>query len=1215
MNIDKQMDLVRKQQPIDNAPVEECLKVFARSVYSFRKFISPMNQPAELEKNLKKIMLLCRLENNDVAYAMIVAARATAQLDSAVMPGEWDDLSKACGLDVLSTASTAFGEPAKRYVMVNPDTAPDNSFELNYRDQKIYVVGGAQEGSESTDKLEEALTIVDRLNTRKGGGGQRYIEIDYAAATEDDDIEIFDTVHDPWRPTSVYHKRLKIHPTAIIEPSTLAATPYPKPNYKPLLPAEAIDRGFISDAQFEVVVYALQAITEYLPGSPNGRNGINMKGGYIIGDGTGVGKTNEFCAVIMDQWLRGKKRHVIVVERTKHVQHIKEAWAMIGGNPKDIMFQGDRSPGESLPTRDGIMITTYALIRRQDRYDALLAWANEYGPCEGVLVFDEAQNMRNAIEDIHEEGAGKRNQSDQGMRGVEMQEDMPRAGVIYASATMATDVYNLGYATRLGLWGENAPFYSSQDFIGQMHLLDEAALEQICIDLKSAGRYSSRTLSFDGVEYEELTHNLTPRQKERFNQTVQGWREYSKIVAAARTCCTGIQTTAGQEFRQHIKAQRNTIETLLTNFKTETMIRDIHEELAQGHAPVIQISMTGEARTKRVVGDRHELEINEYQENTMEAYILSSFPIYKMVDVEGKKHIVTDKDDNPIVIPQAVALRDQALALSKSIVITMNALDQLYLEFGPAAIAEMTGRSIRMIPRYNKGAHNGWIAQERSPGDAISDVEAFQNGKKDVLIFSVGAGGTGLSYHAQKGGRNQKRRVHYLLEIGRRPDTAVQGLGRTHRAGQVMPPYVKSITSDIPADMIYNSKTLAKISRMGALSRGHQHANANAIFEQAIPLHSVYARQAWDKLIDDIKFDRCPGITYDQLKEDMALERIEDFDSAIMRLAVLTDKEQHGIMNELRHRTEEEIAIAVRSGTYNQGMETIRANSIEIVDESKIENGNGSHTTYYRLRRHQEIERTPFSRAAVIYAGAKRRSSVRAIFMRHKVNSRIVLAVTQENGYMVDVTSPSGNQSRSIDAMRREPWAMVMEMADAERYWNLESENMDVKEYSELHMLSGSLLYNWDKLPEFGVGLHRCKTDDNKVIVGRIIQKSMIKNTLQALGMRSGYSLTQIAQMLSKVKQGAVIDLEGGWSIDMPKGSVNYRLNVPDADQTGSIRNMLSNMGVLSVNTPLGYEFEINQNNAVDVLQQLAIGADLSLSGTTNNANTSNVALAAMLSF
>lgn len=1214
MDIQKQIELIKSQKPVEKLERADLIKVFERSVFLFRKYIGPLNEATSLEKNIKRMMILCRLENDAEALSYVLAARAAAQLEGSARPGEHDDLIRSVGLDISENSAVALGDIAPKYVMVNPEGAHDNNFDLTFMGQKIIVAGGAIVGEFEAESFTEACAQIDRLNTRSGG--KKYAEVNYREATSNDDLEIFDTVHDPWRATTIYNEKLKKHPTQIIEPSTLAATPYPRATYKPMLPVEAIERGAISDAQFECITYCLQAITQMLPGSPLGPRGPQMKGGFIIGDGTGVGKTNEFCGAIMDQWIRGKKRHIIVVERSKHVEHVKGAWSMIGGDPKNVLFQGDRGAGESLPSRDGIMVTTYALIRDDRRYNSLVEWANETNVMDGVLVFDEAHNMRNAVEDNFDEGSGKKNQSQQGMAGVELQAALPRAGVIYASATMATDVYNLGYAQRLGLWGENAPFQSETSFISELHSLDEAALEQICIDLKSAGRYCSRTLSFDGVEYDELEHRLTPKQKERFDQTVKSWRTYSKMVAAATQACTKKAVSSNRGFNDAIKVQRNQIETLLTNFSVETLIEDIHSEIAKGNSPVIQISMTGEARTKRIIGEKTDLTIEEYRENALENYIQNSFPVNAMKMTPKGLEEILDANGRPIPVPEAIAIRDEALRLSREVAIDMNALDRIYLEFGIDNVAEMTGRSVRMIPVMNRGEHVGWKAEERKAQSAIEDVKAFQDGRKRILIFSLGAGGTGLSYHASNECRNKDRRVHYILEIGRRAESAVQGIGRTHRSGQIQPPIVKIVKCDIPAHTIYTSKTLAKIQKMGALSRGHQHATTNAIFEQRIPLHTVYAERGWASLLGAVQRGEIEGVKEEQLYADLGLESkdMKNLQIVLGRLAVLTDGEQRYLVDELRNRTEEAISNAVRNGSYNQGLETIQSESIEILDRNEIENANGSRTSYYRLVKHDKIDRTPFSQAMMLLVASKRRKNIKGVFMRHKVNGKIALGISRDNGTIVDITTPAGSFTRRAEAIRNEPWRLVSDPEEAKRNWELEYENMDLEETSELHMLSGSLLYNWNKLPKTGIGLTRCKVKSGEIVVGRMISKYEIKSTLQSLGMRSNYAPAQIASMLGKVKNGAVLEMDNGWSIDLPQGDTDFRLNVPDGEQTGPIRKMLKDLGVNEVISPLGSEFTIESQLALEVIQKLAIGSDLSVTGVVrSNGSPNTAAMAAMI--
>lgn len=1215
MTIQAQLDRIRAQQTIEDVGDVQARLVFHAAVNAFRRWLSPVRSPAAAWiGNIETMLIKCRLDGDARSLADLIAVRAAAQMDSTVQPGEYDELVAAAGLDIVSSSKTSIGQGGR--ITVGEDVSPTGAYRIVLKGVPIVIRNAAIDGELVTDEMAEAVRAVDALSQRNTGGA-RYVEVNYGVAPKSS-VEIFDTVHDPWRASTVYSTELKAHPTQIIEPSTLAATPFPPATYKPLLPAEAIKRGFISDAQFETIVYALQAVTSYLPGSPTGRYGRRPKGGFIIGDGTGVGKTNEIMGVIMDQWMRGVKRHIIVVERGKHVPHIQDAWSMIGGNPRDIFYQGANSASESLPDRDGVLVTTYALIRNDKRYEALLDWANSRQEMNGILAFDEAHNMRNAVEDMHEEGSGKKNQSQQGMRGVELQDALPEAGVIYASATMATDVYNLGYAPRLGLWGQDAPFSSASVFIGEMHVLDEAALEQICIDLKAAGRYCSRTLSFDGVEYTEIVHRLTPAQRRMFDGCIRNWKTLSDMMRNAVVKAGG----NGMYFAGRMTQMRRAlVEQTLAGFNVDTLIADVHQEIANGNAPVIQIAYTGEARLARLAAGRDYIPVEDYKDDEVIRWIEENFPETKLVyDKAQHKNVAkVDVNGNPLPDVEALKAKQKALEIADELAFRNSILDRIILEFGVDNVAEVTGRGQRSVPDMRGGVHRGWRIEDRSSQAAMDDVQSFHDGKKPILVFSLAAGGTGLGYHASEKSQNKRRRVHYILELGRRAESAVQGLGRTHRSDQVIAPIVKLVTSDVPAHAIYAARTLHKISKMGALSRGHQHATTNAIFEQRIPITGRYAQEGWVKTLIDIEEGRLGDMTIANLATDMGLKESGDqslrsLEVSINRLAMMTDGDQRALVGRLTENTEEAIATAIRQGTYNQGMETIRANSIEIIDENRINNVNGSTTTYYRLRKRDEIERVPFRRVAAIAAAARAKKSARAVFMRHRVNGRILLGVLQDGpSGIVDLYSPSGSTTRHQDSLRQEPWRIVENVEDAKRLWELESETLDMRSEADLHILSGSLLYNWDKMPKTGIGLNRCRTDDGQVIIGRVVNQRDLRKTLAMMGMQSNYKPAQIAGMLARVEKGARILIDNGWEI-VASGS-DYRLVVPDHEQTGTLRNELAQIGVVPNDGPLGFELDIPRANASRIIQSIAVGCDISLSGTTTTKTATAAPAAADVEF
>jgi len=64
---------------------------------------------------------------------------------------------------------------------------------------------------------------------------------------------------------------------------------------------------------------------------------------------------------------------------------------------------------------------------------------------------------------------------------VELQEALPRARILYASATGVTDIKNMAYFTRLGLWGRGSGFDSFKTFEKSMSTRGIGAFELLAM--------------------------------------------------------------------------------------------------------------------------------------------------------------------------------------------------------------------------------------------------------------------------------------------------------------------------------------------------------------------------------------------------------------------------------------------------------------------------------------------------------------------------------------------------------------------------------------------------------------------------------------------------------------------------------------------------------------------------------------------------------------
>ena len=72
--------------------------------------------------------------------------------------------------------------------------------------------------------------------------------------------------------------------------------------------------------------------------------------------------------------------------------------------------------------------------------------------------------------------------------------------MVYCSATGVSDVRNLAYMERLGLWGEGMAYKTFQAFLDTITQRGLGAAEMLAMEMKSAGVYVSRGLSFRQAE-------------------------------------------------------------------------------------------------------------------------------------------------------------------------------------------------------------------------------------------------------------------------------------------------------------------------------------------------------------------------------------------------------------------------------------------------------------------------------------------------------------------------------------------------------------------------------------------------------------------------------------------------------------------------------------------------------------------------------------------
>ena len=199
-------------------------------------------------------------------------------------------------------------------------------------------------------------------------------------------------------------------------------------------------------------------------------------------------------------------------------------------------------------------------------------------------------------------------------------------------------------------------------------------------------------------------------------------------------------------------------------------------------------------------------------------------------------------DGQPVQSREAVEIRDRLIEKLASLPPVQTALDQILHHFGTDQVAEVTGRNRRIVKKVADG--HARLAVENRPGSAnLAETQSFMDDKKRILVFSD-AGGTGRSYHADLSARNQRKRVHYMLEPGWKADTAIQGLGRSNRTNQAQPPLFRPVATNVKGEKRFLSTIARRLDSLGAITRGQRQTGGQGLFRPEDNLESAYARAA-----------------------------------------------------------------------------------------------------------------------------------------------------------------------------------------------------------------------------------------------------------------------------------------------------------------------------------------------------------------------------------
>lgn len=976
----------------------------------------------------------------------------------------------------------------------------------------------------------------------------------------------------------------KPHPSPLVESGPMASIAPPAPTYRPMLPPGVRGEGRISDAQLETVIYAGEAHAAMLPAwwtqtdaahllclsREEAPGAVQLRRGFFLGDGTGCGKGREIAAVIADNMAQGRVKALWLSKNDALLDDARRDWRAIGGGAHDIVPLSSWKLGQRVQFERGVVFTTYATLRQPargqklSRLDQIVAWLGE--DYDGVIAFDEAHAMANAA------GGGKGSRgakkgSLQGMAGLALQNRLPNARVLYVSATGATTAENLAYAARLGLWGgPEAPFVTREDFLDAMDKGGVAAMELVARELKALGLYVARSLSFEGVEYEPLFHALSEDDVGIWDAWADAFQLIHANLAEALRA-TGF-TDADGKAKSGVAASaiHSAFEGaklrffghLLAGLKVPTLAASIRADLAEERSAVVQIVSTNEAVMERRLAsippeEWNNLSIDFTPREYVLDYLREAFPVSLMEAVEGEDGAVTlvpvMVDGRPAVSQEALRRREDLIEKMTLLPAVPGVLDALLETFGTDAIAEITGRSRRVVMRDGRR-----LVERRGASAARSETDAFMSGRKRILIFSD-AGGTGRSYHADLSAANRQRRSHYLVEPGWRADTAIQGLGRSHRTHQACPPVFRPVTTDIHGEKRFTSTIARRLDSLGALTRGERRTAGAGLFRAEDNLESPWARRALLVFYGALGFGELASMSLEDFEAKTGL-RLRDADGALKpsddlppihtflnRLLALRIADQNALFAEFDRILSGLLERAAAYGDLDRGLEDIEAESLDVVAAETIRTdiATGAETALVTFELKVRRELLTSDQALDGAHGSAFRLVVNERSGRAAL-AELGLTTTTDDDRLVPAVRllrPDQHQLLPEKAFEESAWTQTSD-SGWRAVWDAEVERTDPWRMRRLTLATGLLLPIWGRLPAKGCSVRRVCAPDGRRWLGRVLDE------VQAASLKTALGLTQVGDAWADGSRAAAAVLDRNLQLALSSGLWLKRSRVMD---------------------------------------------------------------------
>lgn len=370
------------------------------------------------------------------------------------------------------------------------------------------------------------------------------------------------------------------------------------------------------------------------------------------------------------------------------------------------------------------------------------------------------------------------------------------------------------------------------------------------------------------------------------------------------------------------------------------------------------------------------------------------------------------------------------------------------------------------------------------------------------------------------------------------------------------------------AEKRFLSTIARRLDTLGAITRGQRQTGGQGLFRPEDNLESHYGRDALRQLYLLLVRGKVEGCSLQMFEDATGLKLMDDtgikdelppITTFLNRLLALTIELQGVLFTAFEQLLNAKIEGAIASGSYDVGLETLRAESFVVTDRQTIHvhPGTGAEARLLTITQREHNRPVTFTEALDQLADPRAKLLINERSGRATVQipTTTVMLDDGEIERRIRLIRPMEAHNVPVKMMGETHWVETDEAAFASA-WNAEVAEVPEFVDSTIHVVSGLLLPIWKRLPNDSTRVYRLQTDDGERIIGRRVSPAWV-----AGAMATGPStLTPDDAFMALMDGKTILDLAEG--LQLRRSRVMGANRIELSGFTDTMRDRLSAYGL-----------------------------------------------------